>query len=137
MKEYRGLYKDYPLIGKETYFDHLMSSLVDEKHETALIFAISFIAATTGTFISAPFNYTRNHMFGTKPGERIPTSREILRDLWKDAHTQHEMNVIRYISMRFRLAAATSRVGCGMAVGQWIYDGTKKHFFQLSSEEEV
>uniref|UniRef100_A0A7S1KLY5 ADP,ATP carrier protein n=1 Tax=Percolomonas cosmopolitus TaxID=63605 RepID=A0A7S1KLY5_9EUKA len=118
-----------------TFIDRILQAAVDEKQEALSKFAIAFFAATVGTIISAPLNYTRNLMFGTKPGERIPTSSEILRDLWRDSKNQNQMNKLRYISMRFRLGAATTRVGCGMAVGQRIYDTTKKYLFQMTHDE--
>lgn len=132
----------YSLI--KNYLEHLFANKelntkfglnYKNKIESINQLLIPFIAASIGTAISSPLNYTRNHMYGTKPGDRIPTSNEILKELWRDACNQQEMNRIRYISMRFRLGAATTRVGCGMAFGQFVYDKTKSYIFNIEDED--
>lgn len=86
-------------------------------------FFINVVSGMIATLLSSPINYVRNIHYATGPNERIKSSFEILRELYRDA--KNEASIIDcfvLLQRRLRLGWGTARVGVGMAFGAKIYE---------------
>lgn len=75
------------------------------------------IAAICGTIVSSPLNYVRNIHYATHPKDTLRPSTDILRELVVEGRANGAMYVVRQL----RVGWGTLRVGCGMAVGGYVY----------------
>jgi len=100
-----------------------------EEHQATLNFAWNALAACSATIVSAPFNYTRNIKYATPAGQKPPSMKDTLLEVWREAREQSTKQAFgrsRYIQQRFKLGWGTARVGVTMAVGQQVFDRVKQ-----------
>mmetsp|Transcript_17742 Transcript_17742/g.30142 ORF Transcript_17742/g.30142 Transcript_17742/m.30142 type:complete len:187 (+) Transcript_17742:1-561(+) len=80
-------------------------------------------AAAIATIISGPFNLARNVQYGTSSLQTAPTTKEVLRELWKEVRALPSWNQKwHHVQNRLRIGWGTMRVGVGMALGHYVYD---------------
>ena len=83
---------------------------------------IDILSASLATIISSPWNYVRNMHYATPPSEKTLSTWQYLNELI--LHSSHEKgfrNRFNHIQRKLRIGWGTARVGCGMAVGAYLY----------------
>jgi len=91
-------------------------------------FFANLIAGALATVASGPANYVRTMKYTTSPNEAAPSAGKILKELW--IQTREKPNFFERlgnIQHRMKIGWGTMRVGCGMAVGQKLFDETKAY----------
>lgn len=96
-------------------------------------------AAAFGTIMSSPLNYVRNMKYASSASCKAPSTRKILVSLWKQALRHHKEGLAKgdpplkalcrgfgYLQDRLRIGWGTARVAVGMALGQTLFDATKR-----------
>lgn len=88
-----------------------------------MAFVVNLVSAMTATILSSPFNYVRNMHYATPPHCLPHSTFRILTDLFRAAWTEGTYSKRwEYLQVRLRLGWGTARVGCGMALGAFVYD---------------
>jgi hypothetical protein len=95
-------------------------------------FSAALLAGGLATIASAPFNYVRNIKYGWHAAEVPDSGARILLDLMRDIRSSS--HPLKHTQERLRLGWGTARVAVGMAVGQWLYEQTKKGLDKLSQD---
>ncbi len=85
-------------------------------------------AAGIAAIASGPFNYVRSVQYGTPPDKTPPNTWQALKDVWQESkdHIDKKFGKLRFFQERFRVGWGTARVSVGMAVGQKVFDMTRK-----------
>ena len=98
------------------------STSVTRKKKGSLV--NDLIAGTVATILSGPLNYVRNIHYATDPSIKPDSSMKILRDLvLRTMRENHNwFSRIHYLQQTLRIGWGTLRVGCGMAVGSYLYE---------------
>lgn len=113
---------------------HVFTSQMKEHYfGVSGFFFSNLVAGSFATVISGPANFVRSIKYATPAHLPAQSSTQILRDLW------HEVLLgatyfqrVRYIQHRLKIGWGTARVGCGMAVGQQLFDHTKSFLESLN-----
>ena len=85
-------------------------------------FMINILAGCLATILSSPLNYVRNIHYATPPDAKVKSFRVILIELWKDSCAEPTRYLrVSFMLKRLRIGWGTARVGCGMAVGSYLY----------------
>ena len=85
-------------------------------------FTINLLSGCVATILSSPFNYIRNIHYATPPG--VPHDKFIVvwMNLWREAQAEGTgLQRLSFILTRLRIGWGAARVGCGMAVGAYLY----------------
>ncbi|AHE66306.1 hypothetical protein [Legionella oakridgensis] len=92
-------------------------------------------AAGVATVASSPFNYVRNMQYAMPPNLKPPSMYEALTHVWNESknHQPSLLSRLSFFQRQFRIGWGTARVAVGMAVGQNLFDWTREHLREASS----
>lgn len=127
----------------ETGRHSLKQYVLNRQDQSPLALPISIAcdctAAAFGTIMSSPLNYVRNMKYASSASCKAPSTRKILVSLWKQALRHHKEGLAKgdpplkalcrgfgYLQDRLRIGWGTARVAVGMALGQTLFDATKR-----------
>lgn len=85
-------------------------------------FIIDVMSAASATIISSPLNYVRDMHYSTPSDQKPRTIKKQLIALWEESlleETRYKQIVL--LQRKLRIGWGTGRVGCGMAVGSYLY----------------
>lgn len=110
------------------------SSNRKQKSSKKIHFCIDLISASFATILASPLNYVRNMHYATLIHEKPLTIKQHLVLLWKQTLQETELlNRLRFLQRRLYIGWGTARVGCGMAVGSYLYSLCSSNYDSITS----
>ena len=105
------------------------------QHQASTHFANNCLAACIGTVLASPFNYARAKQFATPAKETPAPITSILKEVLKEAAGYSTTSGrLLFFQQKLRIGVGTGRSALGMAVGQEIFDRTKKMLSETLDE---
>jgi hypothetical protein len=91
-------------------------------------FACNTLSAVFATVAASPFNYARNMQYKVPLQTTAPTVKTILSTAYKEASKERKTVIgkANFFATKFQIGWGTARAGVGMAVGQILFDETKR-----------
>lgn len=118
----------YEVIRQSLHRQVEQTTLSHDATQTSAHFSCDLVAAGVATIASAPFNYTRNMKFKTKPGQVVPSTWLSLKLLSAAARKEPtRLAALLHLQRALGIGYGTARVAVGMAVGQGLFQVTKRY----------